>query len=360
MFADKHTQAYIVAVAVLLSGVLQLAAQLLILPRLGFRYHYDWAASRAALGAVGRAMLPMMLGLAITQINTLIDALIAWGLAAAPDGPQRIPWLASAVAYPMSQGAASSIYCSERFSEFPVALLGVSVATAIYPLLSRHAARGDQRALADDLTLGLRLVLFLGVPAGVGLVMLAQPLTRLFFEHGQFTAADTARLSRVVACYSLGVWAYCASTVVVRGYYALGDRLTPVKVGAAMVVLNLSTDLTLIWPLAEAGLALSTAVAASVQVVVLMVLFSRHKAALDWPTLAATAARTVLATLVMASAGYATLAMLPARPGLGGQASRVAAPLAASLAAYLAAYRARRPGAGNLAERDGAAGSITL
>ena len=144
--------------------------------------------------------------------------------------------LGSAVRYPLKAGAAASIYYGERLYEFPTAILGMAVAVAIYPLLSRHAARGDRRALGADLTLGLRLVLFLGVPAGVGLVMLAQPLTRLFFEHGQFTAADTARLSRVVACYALGVWAYCASTVVVRGYYALGDRLTPVKVGVSRAI----------------------------------------------------------------------------------------------------------------------------
>ncbi len=344
---DKTAQAYTIAVAVLVSGVLQLGAQLLMLPRLGFRYDYDWAASRMALGEVARSMLPMTLGLAITQINTLMDSLIAWGFAAAPAGPQRIPWLASTVAYPMTQGAAASIYYGERLSEFPLAILGVAVATANYTLVSRHAARGDQRALADDLTLGLRLVLFLGVPAGVGLMMLAEPLSRLLFQHGQFTAADTARLSRVVACYALGVWAFCAATVVVRGYYALGDRITPVKIGTAMVALNLSMDLTLIWPLAEAGLAVSTAVAASVQVVMLMVVFSRRKAALDWPVLAATAARTILATTVMALAGYAAMAWLPSRLGIAGQIVRVVVPLAVSLAAYLGAYRVlhgREPG----------------
>jgi putative peptidoglycan lipid II flippase len=339
---DKEAQAYAIAVAVLASGVLQLAAQLLMLPRLGFRYHYDWAASRVALGEVARSMLPMTLGLAITQINTLMDSLIAWGFAAASDGPQCIPWLGSVVAYPMRQGAAASIYYGERLYEFPLAILGVAVATAIYPLLSRHAARGDHGALADDLTLGLRLVLFLGVPAGVGLAMLSQPLSRLLFQHGQFTAADTARASRVVACYALGVWAFCASTVVVRGYYALGDRITPIKIGTAMVALNLTMDLTLIWPLAEAGLAVSTTVAASVQVVILLVLFSRRKAMLDWSALSATAVRAIVATMFMALAGFGTMAALPFRAGIAGQMVRVVVPLAVSAAVYLGAYRMLR------------------
>ena len=330
--------AYVVAVAVLVSGVLQLAVQLLMLSRLGFRYDYHWAASRKAIGEVLRAMLPMTLGLAVTQINTLVDSLIAWGLAAAPDGSQRIAWLGSAVRYPLTQGAAASIYYAERLYEFPLAILGVAVATAIYPLLSRHAARGDHRSLGSDLTLGLRLVIFLGIPAGVGLMILAQPLSRLLFQHGRFTGEDTIRASRVVACYALGVWAYCASAVIVRGYYALGDRLTPLRIGAAMVGLNISLDLLLIWPLAEAGLAVSTTVAASIQVLILMRLFSRQKAPLGWPELAATTVRTLLATAVMAAAGCAAIAMLPARPGLAGQIAAVLVPFAASAAAYVGTY----------------------
>ena len=92
------------------------------------------------------------------------------------------------------QGAAAAVYYGERLYQFPLGLLGIAVATAIFPLLSRHAARGDRRQLGTDLTLGLRLVLFLGIPASLGLIILAQPLARLLFERGQFTAADTARL----------------------------------------------------------------------------------------------------------------------------------------------------------------------
>jgi len=172
----------------------------------------------------------------------------------------------------------------------------------------------------------------------VGLMILAQPLSRLLFQHGRFTGEDTLRASRVVACYALGVWAYCASAVIVRGYYALGDRLTPLRIGAAMVGLNISLDLLLIWPLAEAGLAVSTTVAASIQVLILMRLFSRQKASLGWPALAATTLRTLLATAVMAAAGCAAIWLLPARPGLAGQIAAVLVPLAVSAAAYVGTY----------------------
>jgi len=336
---DRMAQAYILAACVVVSGVLQLGVQIPLLFRLGFRYDFNWAAGRGALGEVVRAMGPMVLGLAVTQVNTLLDSLIAWGLAAAPDGPQRIAWLGGMVEYPMRQGATAAIYYGERLYQLPLGILGLGVATAIFPLLSRHAAHSRHRELGADLTLGLRLVLCLGVPASVGLVLLGEPLVRLIYEHGQFSADDARRAAGMVACYAAGVWAYCASPVVVRGFYALGDRTTPVRVGLAAVVLNLAMNLVLVWPLAEQGLAVSTAVAAAVQVCTLAVLFSRRHGPLPWHSLRRTFAQTVLATVPMAAAGYAALALLPERPSLLNELLRVAVPFVVCGGAYCGVYR---------------------
>ncbi len=84
-------------------------------------------------------------------------------------------WLSDAVNYPMQQGAVTVLYYGERFYEVPVGIAGMSIAVAIFPLLSRHAARGDRRRLGDDMTLGLRLLVCLSVPAGIGLILLASP-----------------------------------------------------------------------------------------------------------------------------------------------------------------------------------------
>ena len=243
----------------------------------------------------------MMVGLAVTQINTFIDSLIAWGLAAAPHGPQAFSCLGRTVEYPMRQGAVAAIYFGDRLCEFPLGVVGLAVAVAIFPLLSRHAGRGDYRQLGADMTVGLRLVFCLALPAGVGLFLLAQPVTRLLFQRGHFQPADTLRAARMVAWYATGVWAYCESAVIVRGFYALNDFRTPVRVAAWSVGLNLFLNLTLIWPFAEAGLAMSTSVSAAVQVLILMAIFSRRRAPLGWRPLAATAIRAILATLVMAT-----------------------------------------------------------
>jgi putative peptidoglycan lipid II flippase len=343
-FDQQTAQAYLLAAAVLVAGLLQLGVQLPVLRRLGFRFDYNWPASRSALVQIGRALLPMLAGLAVTQINTFLDSLIAWGLAApvGPDGRQPIPWLGGVVSYPLRQGAAAAIYYGERLYQFPLGVLGLAVAAAIFPLLSRHAARGDRAKLGTDLTLGLRLVLCLGVPASGGLIILAQPLAKLLFEHGQFTPGDTMRAARMIACYGAGVGAFCALQVAIRGFYALGDCGTPAKLAAWVVGLNLSLNLSLIWtPLQEAGLAVATSVSAGVQVVVLMLIFSRRKSPLDWNALAATAVRTILCTLVMAAAAYATLNLLglfvPAE-GLFGELARVLLPLLLGVVVYFASY----------------------
>jgi putative peptidoglycan lipid II flippase len=146
--ADKETQAYILAVSVVVAGVLQLAAQVPMLRGLGYRFDYNWAASRDALRKIVVSLGPMMLGLAVTQINSFFDSLLAWFLAAPADGPAQIAWLGGAVDYPLRQGAVAAIYYGERLYQLPLGLLGMAVATVIFPLLSRHAARGQHDALA--------------------------------------------------------------------------------------------------------------------------------------------------------------------------------------------------------------------
>ncbi|MEX2113568.1 MAG: murein biosynthesis integral membrane protein MurJ [Pirellulales bacterium] len=361
---DKLAQAYVIAVAVLISGVLQFGVQWAALRRLGFRFDYDWHASRDAFWLVVRTTLPVALGLAVTQLNTLTDSLIAWILSAPEGAAHRIAWLGGNVAYPMQTGAAAAIYYGERFYQLPVGILGVAIATVIYPLLSRHAARGAAAELARDLSLGLRLVTFTALPASVGMMLVAEPATRLLFERGAFTAYDAQRAAAMIACYASGVWAYCAIPVLVRGFYAVGHANAPAKLGLVAVAVNLALNLTLIWPLAERGLAVSTAVAAGVQVLLLATTFSSGVHRLPWAELATTFGKCMLATLAMTSA------VLAVRFGYPLQFDSSRAQLALQLllmigggaASYLAAARLlhipelglllRRPRLGEAIDRD--------
>lgn len=333
---DKRAQAYVIAAAVLVSGVLQLAVQLPALRKLGFHFDYNWPASRDAFWQVAGAMLPITLGLAVTQLNTLLDSFVAWGLSAEGGSSQTIAWLGDAVHYPMNSGAAAAIYYGERFYQLPVGVLGVAIATVIYPQLSRHAARGDHDRIGADLTLGLRLVWFAALPAGIGIMLVAGPLVRLLFERGEFTAEDAARAARMIACYASGVWAYCAIPLLVRGYYALGDRVTPARLGLVAVAINFVLNLTLIWPLAEQGLAIATSVAAGVQVALLAVTLSRVGSPLAWNDLAVTLASSTIAVVAMMVAVVSVQWALPVAVGRTALAVHVSLTITAGVFVYLA------------------------
>jgi putative peptidoglycan lipid II flippase len=334
---DKLAQAYVIAAAVLISGVLQFAIQLPALRKAGFRFEYNWSQCRDAFWQVGRSMLPITLGMAVTQLNTLLDSLIAWGLSAEGGASQTIWWLGDAVGYPMQTGAAAAIYYGERFYQLPVGMLGVAIATVIYPLLSRHAARHEKHLIGADLTLALRLVWFTALPAGVGIMLVAQPLTRLLFERGEFTAEDAARAARMIAAYASGVWAYSAIPVLVRGYYAVGNRATPARLGVVAVGVNLTLNLTLIWPLAEVGLAAATSIAAAVQVVLLAATFSRTASRLAWNELGPTLAKSAIAVLAMVLAVAGVEYFYPARLEANRmrQAMQVSLLISAGVAAYV-------------------------
>jgi putative peptidoglycan lipid II flippase len=337
---DPHTQTYVLAAAILLAGVLQLAVQWPALRQIGFRFQITRAASREALGAILPAMCPTLFALAVTRINTLADSLMAWGLAAGAEA--RIGWLGG-IRYPLEQGAAGAIYCAERVCHFPVGLLGITIATVVFPRFSRHAAAADHRALADDLLFGLRLVLLLGVPAGAGLWLLAEPLATLFFVRGEFTAQDAWRTAQLVRGYSLGTCACCALPVVLRAYYALGDRRTPLRIGSAMVAANLALNLILVWPLGEAALALSTSACAAVQCLVLGGLLLK----LDRTYLAellSTALCVSAATALMCLIGHLVLQHLAAAEHV----VQVAAVIAASVAVYSALMWRLFPGGGRI------------
>ena len=334
--SDKVVQAWVIVASIQIAGLLQALVHLPALRAVGFRFTYDWQSSRASVLKIGKSIAAVAFGLAITQINTLLDSMIAWVLAAAPDGATSVSWLGG-VAYPMRAGAAAAIYYGERFYQLPVGILGFAIATAIFPLLSRHAAKGDHRLLGADLTIAIRVALFTSVPAGVGLVLLAKPVAHLIYQHGAFTADDAARTARMIAAYSTAVWAFCTTPVVVRGFFAHGDQITPMRIGLVAVIVNMLLDFSLVWPLAEVGLALSTAFAAVLQLTMLLALFHRRFGSLEWSGLMRSTVRILAATAVMGVAVLAVLQRLPPRVDWTSQAISLVAAIAVGAGVYVAA-----------------------
>ena len=259
--------AFLIGGAAVAAGAAQIVWAMLALRR-----NVRWTRVVTGVGDSVRRMLrryvPVVIGMGTLQINALLDTLIAmWPIWVAPT--------IFGMTYPLDTGSASILFFSQRLYQFPLGVFGVAVATVVFPMLARRAH--DSASFAQTLRRGIRLSLFIAMPAGVGLWLVRRELIAVMFTGGSFgfSADGAARAAAVLGGYSLAVWAYSLNHVLTRAFYAMGDTLTPVRVSVAMVALNVTLNLVLIWPLREAGLAWSTAFTAVLQCLILIALSRR-------------------------------------------------------------------------------------
>jgi putative peptidoglycan lipid II flippase len=319
----SERQVYVVAAGEVVAGVVQLWMQLGPLKRHGVVLRPRWDVHSAAFRRVLTLMGPMILGAAATQLNTLADNVIALGFSRA-DG------------YPVSYGAVSYLYYAQRLYQFPLGVLGISLATAIFPELSTEAARGAYTRMMQVVSRGVRMSIFVAVPAAVGLILVARPLIAVLFEHGRFTPADTLDTASTMSFYTVGLCGFFIQQILVRAFYSTKDSFIPAMSALGSVVVNVILNLTLIWPLGTGGLALSTSICSYLQVIVLTaVLRKRHPAEMTeglWATLWQTAA----ATALMGATGMGMLHLMRTLPmTLRGDLCRVAGVVAACTAVYI-------------------------
>ena len=231
------------AVGVLVAGVLQLGVLIPSLRRSGLSLRPIWDFGHARLRRMVGLMAPVALGIGAVQVNVMADRLIAYFC---------VP----------GDGAVSALHYGNRLMQFPLAVLGMALATAVFPSFATQAARGQREALARTVNTALRTTVFLALPCMAVLLALGDPIVRLLFERNAFTALSTARTTRILTFYALGLWAFSAIHVVARAFYAMEDMRAPVRVACWMVGANVALNLILVWPMREAGLALASSLTA--------------------------------------------------------------------------------------------------
>lgn len=329
----REPTAYLLGVATVLSGLTQ-AIWFARLLHGSVRWTWHGLSKRQPVAQrMLRRFVPVMIGQGTLQLNAFLDTLIAmWPIWVGPT--------VLGLRYPLDDRSNGILSLTTRLYQFPLGVFGIAVATAAFPMLSRHAS--DPALFASTLRRGLRLSLFIGLPASVGLVLVREPITTVLFSGGSgktgFSTIGLARSAAVLLGFAPAIWAYSLNHVFTRAFYARGDTRTPMNVGIGMVALNLALNLTLIWPLQEAGLAWSTSMCAMVQCVVLGVLCHRKlgAAGVDAPT-ARAFARLALAAAVMGAAVVAVQRVLPAGTGWRGSLVSLGVSCATGLAAYGAA-----------------------
>jgi len=270
MFDPQRAVMY-VGTAVVVAGALQLAWQILaILPH--EKFTAQWPGVSGPMKEMFKVMLPMLIGLAVFQLNAAMDSLIAFGLSSKEAGDDFFMLLGYKVAYPIETGAVAALNWAQRLYQFPLGVFGIAVATAIFPALSRAAVRRQQdnaSNFGDILRNGLRLTVFIGLPASFGLILVRVPLCRLIYQYGKFDVADAQRVAVILIGYASVIWAYSMMHVLTRAFYAVKDAKTPLRISLTTVLLNALLNCVLIWFLGAAGLAWSTAICAAWQVCLL-------------------------------------------------------------------------------------------
>ncbi len=270
------------AIGTLLGGALQFAVQLPPLARLGFRYRPDFQWRDPGVGAILRLMGPSVIAASTTQFNVLVNSMFASTL-----GDGAIFWLAIAF----------------RLMQLPLGLFGVALGTVTLPLLSRLVVSGHMEGFRAELARALRLMFLLTVPSTIGLMLLADPIISVLYQHGKFAAHEAAEAGGALRCYAIGLAGYAALKVLVNAFYALDRRKTPMFVSFFAVLLNLVFNWIFTFQLhwGHLGLAFSTGLVASCNFLVLYVLMVRELQGLEMARMFVLLGKTLLAGAALAA-----------------------------------------------------------
>jgi len=302
------------AIGTLIGGALQLGVQLPHLRRLGYRFRLDFQWRDPGVAAVLALMGPSVIAASTTQLNVLVNSIFASRLG---DGP--IFWLAIAF----------------RLMQLPLGLFGVALGTVTLPLLSRLAVAGDRGAFRAELARGMRLAFLMTIPCTIGLIMLAEPIVSLLYQHGRFDAHQTMEAAGALRYYAIGLAGYAALKVLVSAFYALDHRRTPMYVSFMAVALNLALNWFFTRHLGwgHRGLAFSTGCVATCNFLVLYALMHHHLGRLEGRRMATLLAKVATASAALGAMCWAAQHWLLAAAAHQGLAARSGALLATILAA---------------------------
>ena len=284
---------YGVAWGIFFAGLVQLAAQIPAMIKLGYRPGFQLDFKDERVTRFLKLMGPTALGQSVTQVNVMINGFLALWAA---------PW------------APAALYFAERLIYLPQGILATALSTVLLPVLSGHAARDAQDSIRTTVNHALRTLLFVMAPASIGLLTLATPITQLVFGWGQFNPTSVGHVALVLKCYAPGLFVFCLAKVFVPAFYSLQDTRTPFRIGLISVLLNFSMNLlvTLTWPreLKAAGLATAAVISEGFNGITLGILLHRRLGSWGWKQIVASVGRNLVAALVMGLSAVAIHAVL--------------------------------------------------
>jgi putative peptidoglycan lipid II flippase len=303
-------QIYALTVGVLAGGAAQVLIQLPSLYRVGFRFQPRFNFRHPAIKKVGLLMVPALFSIGVVRINLLIN---------------------TAAASFVGVGVVSFIMYAERLLQFPMGVFGFSLANALLPRISRHAARGELETFKDLVSFALRASLFISLPATAGLIVLGDPLVRVIYQHGAFTAGDTAATSVILGAFAAGLFAFVGMQIITPAFYALKLPKEPIRGGVVALTSNLIFTVILALLLKGPGVALAISISTTCTLGYLLHRLRRAAGPIGFRRIAVAGVRFGCASAVLAAL------LVPARAALERYVPAATLPQAAALLAVVAA-----------------------
>ncbi len=280
-------------IGVLVGGVLQLACQIPPLMKRGFHF-FPLPGRQAGAGGegvytrkIGKLLLPRALGSALYQINVFVDSI-----------------LASFESF-VGPGGQSALYYANRLFQLPLAIFGLALAQALLPTFSTQMVRNDRGGFRLTFVNAVSSLMFIAMPASIGLLVLSRPIIRVLFEHGRFDAYSTSITSSALFFYAFGLLSCCLIKVLVNAFYAMQDTRTPVRTMMIAVGCNIVLSLLLMGPLKIGGLALASTCSATLNCYLLYRQLKRRTGPFDESRMFRAFLKTTLAAGVMGLAVWA-------------------------------------------------------
>ncbi len=271
------------AIGVIIGSVFHFLIQVPQLRVAGIKYGFQIDFKHKAVREIFSLMLPILLSLGAVQLNNSVDNFFALNLGAGNTTALTISW---------------------RVANLPLGVFSVAVITVLYPLISRQAAADNTKGLKESFSLGVREIGYIMIPATVGLVILSYPIIKVLFEHYNFSAQDTSKVSFILVFHSLGLVFFGLLMILNRTFYAFKNVKTPLKVAAASIGVNLLLDWILVRFMDVGGLAFSTSLVALCNTVILLIILRKRIGNLGGKRIARSYLKILVASAIMGVSVY--------------------------------------------------------
>ena len=243
-FYDPELGIYLLTISVLIGGAVQVLVQLPALKRVSLSILPSKQLLTKSTKKIIFLMIPAILGAAVYQLNIIVNTMLASTL---------------------QSGSISWLFYADRITQLPIGIITIALASVLLPNLSKNIASGDNEKFTANLSNSLRYLSFLMIPASVALFALAEPITRLFFERGEFSSFDSSQTYLAIQAICFGIWGFSCYSIVVRAFLARQNTTTPALLGVCTLVFNLCIALLLMGPISSVGTTSLTAILSSIQ-----------------------------------------------------------------------------------------------